>query len=59
MRSAERCKAWKIQRMKDCLQQNLVIDVVDVQFLLTEEKCFRRVTKEGNDGLVHLESINA
>ena len=45
--------------MKDWLQQNPVIDAADVQFLLTEEKLFRVVTKEGNDELAELERTNA
>ena len=58
-RIVKRCKTWKIQRVKDYLQQNPVIDVANVHFLSTEEKCFPDVNKEGNDKLSKLESTNS
>ena len=52
------CKTWKFQRMKEWLQQHLVIDEADMLFIVSEEKCFRDMTKDGNAEVMELENLN-
>ena len=42
--------------MKCCLQHQPVMDESDMQFMLSEEKLFRNVTKDGNAEMEELEN---